>query len=148
MWFAALGDVQHNPWFVNFCGKLLVGSQDVIKLLEKNPFPSTPPKYIRALKKDYTFSTQNSTSYWDSKNLSNEIYLTPISLDNPNLIAFLKRSSPDLSIRTQKSSSFLGVRSEDRPWLVTGITIMLILILSLKSRFFNAQNEKIKEKTE
>ena len=48
MWFAALGDVRQNPWFVNFCVRLLQGSPDVLALLEKNPFPDRPPKYIRA----------------------------------------------------------------------------------------------------
>ena len=48
MWFAALGDYRQNPWFVNFCERLLQGSPDVLALLERNPFPDKPPRYIRA----------------------------------------------------------------------------------------------------
>jgi len=40
MWFAALGDYRQNPWFVNFCVRLLQGSPEVLKLLEHNPFPA------------------------------------------------------------------------------------------------------------
>jgi hypothetical protein len=56
MWFAALGDYQQNPWFVNFCIRLLQGSPDVLGLLEKNPFPDHPPRYVRAGFYDYRFT--------------------------------------------------------------------------------------------
>ena len=39
MWFAALGDYRQNPWFVNFCARLLQGSPEVLALLANNPFP-------------------------------------------------------------------------------------------------------------
>ena len=42
MWFAALGSAQDNPWFVNFCARLLQGSRPVLRLLDKNPFPNAP----------------------------------------------------------------------------------------------------------
>ena len=32
MWFAALGDARSNPWFVNFCVRLLQGSPEVLSL--------------------------------------------------------------------------------------------------------------------
>ncbi|HMC26493.1 MAG TPA: lipase maturation factor family protein [Verrucomicrobiae bacterium] len=56
MWFAALGDYQENPWFMNFCYRLLQGSPEVIRLLEKNPFPQGPPQYIRAVVYEYKFT--------------------------------------------------------------------------------------------
>jgi predicted DCC family thiol-disulfide oxidoreductase YuxK len=62
MWFAALGDYQQNPWFGNFCVRLLQGSPEVLALLEKNPFPEKPPLYIRAEVFDYHFS--NVTERW------------------------------------------------------------------------------------
>jgi hypothetical protein len=48
MWFAALGTYEANPWFVHFCLRLLQGSPKVLGLLEHNPFPDAPPKFIRA----------------------------------------------------------------------------------------------------
>src|SRR5581483_5535345 len=47
MWFAALGTYQENRWFSNFMLRLLEGEPAVLKLLQSNPFPGAPPKYIR-----------------------------------------------------------------------------------------------------
>jgi hypothetical protein len=35
---------------------LLQGSPEVLSLFEKNPFPGTPPKYLRATLYQYTFT--------------------------------------------------------------------------------------------
>ena len=67
MWFAALSDYRMNPWFVNFCVRLLQGSPQVLALLEKNPFPNAPPKYIRAVVYEYHFTdraTRRDTGEW------------------------------------------------------------------------------------
>jgi predicted DCC family thiol-disulfide oxidoreductase YuxK len=56
MWFAALGDVRRNGWFVELCRKLLQGSPDVMGLLQTNPFPEKPPRYLRAVLYDYRFT--------------------------------------------------------------------------------------------
>ncbi|MBM3840506.1 MAG: lipase maturation factor family protein [Verrucomicrobia bacterium] len=57
MWFAALGDVRGNPWFVNFCVRLLQGQPEVLALIDRNPFPDRPPKFIRARTYAYHFTT-------------------------------------------------------------------------------------------
>jgi lipase maturation factor 1 len=83
MWFAALGDAQDNPWFGNFCVRLLQGSPQVLALLERNPFPNKPPRYIRAELYDYHFTTiaeRRSTGAWWNRKLIGE-YLPPISLN-------------------------------------------------------------------
>jgi predicted DCC family thiol-disulfide oxidoreductase YuxK len=56
MWFAALGDYRSNPWFVNLVVRLLEGAPEVLALLEKNPFPAAPPRYIRASRCEYEFT--------------------------------------------------------------------------------------------
>src|SRR6185436_20025803 len=38
MWFAALGRYEEEPWVRNFCVRLLEGSPDVLRLLERDPF--------------------------------------------------------------------------------------------------------------
>src|SRR5262249_34314875 len=53
MWFAALGDYRENPWFVALVLRLLQGSAPVLALLDSNPFPEGPPKFIRARLYDY-----------------------------------------------------------------------------------------------
>jgi predicted DCC family thiol-disulfide oxidoreductase YuxK len=57
MWFAALGDYRNSPWFSHLMLRLLQGSPPVLGLLERNPFPQSPPNYLRALIYDYQFTT-------------------------------------------------------------------------------------------
>ena len=67
MWFAALGTYRTNLWFVAFAEKLLEGSPAVLALLEKNPFPDRPPRFVRALVYEYSFSdraTRRRTGAW------------------------------------------------------------------------------------
>ena len=67
MWFAALDDVHGEPWFVNFLARLLQGSQPVLRLLKTNPFPDSPPRYIRARLFEYRFTTleqKEKTGAW------------------------------------------------------------------------------------
>ena len=48
MWFAALGRYEENPWFQNFCVRLLQGSPEVQRLLARDPFNGRAPRYVRA----------------------------------------------------------------------------------------------------
>jgi lipase maturation factor 1 len=67
MWFAALGNYRENLWFVGFVVRLLEGSPEVLRLIEKNPFPDHPPRYIRAMAYDYSFTTweeRRQTGAW------------------------------------------------------------------------------------
>ena len=57
MWFAALETPQQNPWSFRLLEQLLKGSPPAIGLLERNPFPDKPPRYIRAMFYDYRFTT-------------------------------------------------------------------------------------------
>lgn len=65
MWFAALSDYRQNRWFFGLLQRLLEGSPEVCNLLESNPFPSAPPRYIRAGLYDYKFTTRgDATKAW------------------------------------------------------------------------------------
>ncbi len=67
MWFAALGNAQHNPWLRHFLERLLQGTPAVVGLLAHNPFPDTPPRYIRAVVYTYHFTdmaTRRATGAW------------------------------------------------------------------------------------
>jgi predicted DCC family thiol-disulfide oxidoreductase YuxK len=73
MWFAALGHYQHNPWFINFCARLLEGKPAVTRLVAVNPFPDAPPKLIRALRYEYRFTdpaTRRATGQWWTRELT------------------------------------------------------------------------------
>lgn len=82
MWFAALGRWQDNPWFGSFCLRLLQGSPEVLALLETNPFPDQPPRYIRATLHDYRFTDtaeRRRTGNWWRRENPRE-YLPAVSL--------------------------------------------------------------------
>ncbi len=84
MWFAALGTYRHNPWFVHFLQCLLKNDADVTRLLERNPFPNDPPRYVRATLYDYHFTTwseHRATGAW-WKREERGAYLPAISLQN------------------------------------------------------------------
>ncbi|HTV41160.1 MAG TPA: lipase maturation factor family protein [Candidatus Sulfotelmatobacter sp.] len=81
MWFAALGNYQERPWFENFCIRLLQGSPQVLALLKHNPFPTKPPRYIRAELYDYEFTRfgerQADHAWWNRQFIGE--YMPPIS---------------------------------------------------------------------
>lgn len=83
MWFAALrGNYRNTTWFLDFMGSLLHGNPEVIQLLSKNPFPETPPRYVRATLYEYRF-TDNETKRSDGKWWRRErigVYCPTISL--------------------------------------------------------------------
>lgn len=82
MWFAALGNYRQNPWFMNFCIRLLQGTPEVLRLLEKNPFPEAPPKFIRASFYRYRFSSREEKMdykvWWKREEVG--MYCPPLSL--------------------------------------------------------------------
>ena len=83
MWFAALqGSYRNTPWFLNFMGALLQGRPEVLQLLAENPFPESPPRYVRATLYDYRFTdltTKRSEGTWWSREWK-RIYCPAISL--------------------------------------------------------------------
>ena len=82
MWFAALGTYQENPWFVHLLERLLQGEPSVLRLLERNPFPRAPPRFIRASVYQYHFTTwseRRSTGAWWKREYAGE-YFPQVSL--------------------------------------------------------------------
>jgi hypothetical protein len=78
MWFAALGSYQSNRWFVNLMLRLLQGEPAVLRLLQYDPFPQAPPKYVRARLYLYHFTGWGAKEWWwrEEKGL----YFPPVSL--------------------------------------------------------------------
>ena len=82
MWFAALDDIQSEPWFMNFMARLLQGSKPVLGLLETNPFPDTPPRYVRARLFEYHFTNfleKRQTGAWWIREQEG-LYCPPVTL--------------------------------------------------------------------
>jgi hypothetical protein len=90
MWFEALNVMnphyEPSSWFMNFCAKLLQGQPEVLALLKTNPFPDTPPRYLRATVYDYhftNFATRQETGAWWRRELIGR-YCPVLSLPKPS----------------------------------------------------------------
>src|SRR5262249_42755436 len=54
-------------WYLNFCQRLLEGSRPVLALVENNPFPEAPPRYVRGVVYRYHFTdatTRRASGAW------------------------------------------------------------------------------------
>jgi hypothetical protein len=78
------GSRKYEVWFLRLVEKLLHGDQATIAMLETNPFPVEPPRFIRALCYRYRYTDwqeRKDTGQWWKRELIGE-YLAPISLKN------------------------------------------------------------------
>jgi len=84
MWLAALGLYLQNPWFVQIVISLLHVKPEVAALFERNPFPQSPPRYVRATVYRYRFTTaeehQATGASWKRQELGE--YLPGVSLED------------------------------------------------------------------
>jgi len=82
LWFAALGSADQAPWFRALLVRLLQGSPDVLGLLQTNPFPHAPPRFVRATLYDYRFTDaparRATGAWWQRRPLG--LYFPPASL--------------------------------------------------------------------
>ncbi|HKF34424.1 MAG TPA: lipase maturation factor family protein [Jatrophihabitantaceae bacterium] len=75
MWFIPLSPRYAGSWFTALLTKLLEGDRDVLKLLRGNPFPDTPPRFVRAVLYRYRFTTwpeRRATGAWWQRTLVGE----------------------------------------------------------------------------
>jgi len=96
MWFAALGGVRDNLWFLMLSERLLQGSPPVLRLMGTNPFPRAPPRYLRATLWRYRFSTaaerRRDHRWWEREPLG--LYAPPLTLADGRLAPADLPSSP------------------------------------------------------
>ena len=81
MWFAALSPGYATSWFTGFVDRLLRNNPDTLKLLRHNPFPASPPAFVRARLFEYRFTSREerrSTGAWWSRNPVSD-YLAPVN---------------------------------------------------------------------
>ncbi|GAC1396713.1 MAG: lipase maturation factor family protein [Mycobacterium sp.] len=82
MWFAALSPQYARDWLGPFISRLLQNDKPTLRLLRRNPFPETPPKYVRAQLYEYRFTTWHELVHerkWWRRDLVGE-YLPPVAL--------------------------------------------------------------------
>eukprot|EP01017_Pseudomicrothorax_dubius_P036930 TRINITY_DN5351_c0_g1_i3.p1 TRINITY_DN5351_c0_g1~~TRINITY_DN5351_c0_g1_i3.p1 ORF type:complete len:131 (-),score=16.86 TRINITY_DN5351_c0_g1_i3:79-471(-) len=91
MWFAALSNINHQPWLISLLGRLFSNSDSVIALLEKNPFEERPPEMIRIIKYKYFFTHNKDQVNWWKREMDS-IYLSTIKRNDHVLVKYLKES--------------------------------------------------------
>ena len=92
MWFASMSSAEEYPWTLNLVCKLLHNDRHAVGLFATNPFPDSPPKYIRAVLYRYSFAKPHNPQgvWWDRERVS--MWLPPMSANDPGLVGFLKSS--------------------------------------------------------
>jgi lipase maturation factor 1 len=81
LWFAALDPVGSLGWLEALADRLRTGVPDVLALFGGDPFPGTPPRFVRAVLYDYRFSTaeeRRRTGAWWVRELEGTIPLGPL----------------------------------------------------------------------
>ncbi len=88
MWFAAMASPNEYPWTIHLVWKLLHNDPGALSLFAENPFPTAPPRYVRAMLYRYKFAPSNDAGIWWERE---EIgpWLPPFSADNRKLIELL-----------------------------------------------------------
>jgi len=82
MWFAALQVNRIPSWYGRFVMRILEGSPSVLSLLEHNPFPDQPPRYVRSMLYEYRFTdstTRQATRAWWQRSTAG-MYAPAVSL--------------------------------------------------------------------
>jgi hypothetical protein len=90
IWFAAMSSYAEEPWLVHLAAKLLRNDPGALSLLDGNPFPDRPPRWIRAGLYEYRFTRwgERGAGWWTRRYLGP--YLPAISADDSSLAEFLR----------------------------------------------------------
>lgn len=122
MWFAALGNYQHNPWLVHLLAKLMQPDTAAVRALfdpTTNPFHDKPPAMMRITRYEYDFTRWNtswnrmipnveivspSSNMWWARRNGDE-YLPEITVDHPSVAEFLRHHH--ISIRAEVAPEVL-----------------------------------------
>jgi hypothetical protein len=80
IWFAAMASPGDYPWTLHFVWKLLHNDPATLSLLANNPFPDSPPHYIRARLYRYRFAPTGDKAWWIREPI--EEWLPALSKDN------------------------------------------------------------------
>jgi Lipase maturation factor len=87
MWFAALSPMYARDWLGPFVIRLLRNDPPTLRLLRRNPFPESPPHYVRAQLYEYRFSTwrelRREHAWWHRTFIDE--YLPPVTLGKAEL---------------------------------------------------------------
>jgi hypothetical protein len=84
MWFAALAPSRQAHWLDSLMARLLEGEPTVLALLGEDPFAGRPPRHVRLLVYDYTFSdpAERRAGAWWRRGAGRPLTTRPLSLED------------------------------------------------------------------
>jgi hypothetical protein len=90
VWFAAMGGPGQYPWAFNLVWKLLHNNPSTLGLFAGNPFPGSPPRYVRVRLFKYQFAplSHPNGQWWTRIELGE--WLPPLSAQDPRLLGILR----------------------------------------------------------
>jgi len=90
IWFASMSSAEEYPWTLNLISKLLHNDIDAINLFAGNPFPTKPPRFIRAELYRYSFAQPGNPEglTWNRERIGD--WLPALSAEDPRLTEFLR----------------------------------------------------------
>ena len=90
MWFASMSTADQYPWTYNLAWKLLHNDKNTLRLFANNPFPASPPKYVRAVLYRYFFvnNKDQKHQWWARERLG--LWLPPLSAKDIVLMDYLR----------------------------------------------------------
>ncbi|HET7117240.1 MAG TPA: lipase maturation factor family protein [Hanamia sp.] len=90
MWFAAMDSPDEYTWTFNLVWKLLHNDPNAVSLFADNPFPSKPPRYIRAVLYRYSFAKPGNPNglWWNRERIG--LWLPAMSVNDTTLVSYLK----------------------------------------------------------
>jgi lipase maturation factor 1 len=93
LWFAALGNPRQHAWVARLAHRLLEGAPPVLELFAKNPFPDSPPRYLRATLYDYRFTSfaerETTGAWWKRTAIGSYLPEVYIPEGRPDTLALL-----------------------------------------------------------
>jgi hypothetical protein len=92
MWFAAMGTPDEYPWTLNLVWKLLHNDRGTLSLFAANPFPTGPPRFIRAELYRYRFAEPGNRQglWWNRQQIG--IWLPAMAATDARLIQIVKNA--------------------------------------------------------
>ncbi len=93
IWFAAMASPADYPWTLHFVWKLLHNDRGTLSLLANNPFPDTPPHYVRARLYRYQFAPIGDKAWWKRERIGE--WLPALSADDPRFRHLLDAMDSD-----------------------------------------------------
>jgi hypothetical protein len=88
IWFAAMSSPNQAPWTLHLVWKLLHSDPGALSLLGNNPFPTAPPRFLRAQLYRYQFAPLDQSAWW-TRTLVGP-WLPALSSEDPRLREFLE----------------------------------------------------------